>query len=181
MTILRKIILGAVCFLLIIAGAYVYLKSSSPLAAGASASSNDRKVILVTVGNKGFYGGIDIEEVLVNENTSPAQVKMQVSNHSKGFIVSDSFEGLEEKEYTFKALDEVTLPTGTSPQEQMDKLNSGKATEADHIYALTIGDATTIETVTFKYRHLGISHQITISTSAVKLTPTPVPTEIVKA
>ncbi len=93
---------------------------------------------------------------------------MQVSTPSKGFIVSDRFEGMEEQDYTFKTIDEVIIPTGTSPQKQMEKVNSGTATDADKIYAITIGDEKTIETVTIKYRHLGISHKKTISTKGVQ-------------
>jgi len=106
--------------------------------------------------------------VLVNKDDVPAQVKMQVSNPNKGFIVSDRFEGIEEQNYTLKDIHEVSIPTGTSPQVQLDKVNKGTATDADHIYAITIGNKQTIESVTIKYSHLGISHKLTVSTRALQ-------------
>ncbi|MGO4347310.1 hypothetical protein AB4Z45_17640 [Paenibacillus sp. MCAF9] len=120
------------------------------------------------VGNKSVIGSIDINEVLINDGAVPERVKIQVSSPAKGFIVTDRFDETEEKDYSFKDLNEVTIPTGTSPQAQTAKENKGKVTDADHTYALTIGDKQTIESVTIKYNHLGISHKTTVTTIKVQ-------------
>lgn len=163
----KAIIIGAVITALILVG-YSYLKVNPPLSAGASSSTNDRKVVLVSIGNRGSFGGIEITEVLINKNTPPAFVKIQVSDHTKGFIVSDQKNALQSGDYTFKSLHEVMLPMGTDPQEQIDKMNNRKATAADKIYALTVTDELTIETVIIRYRYLGLTYETTISTERLK-------------
>lgn len=149
--------------------AYCYLKANPPLTAGASSSTSDRKVMLVSIGNKGSIGSIEIIKVLINKSAVPDFVKIQVSDHTKGFIASDQMDARQFGTYTFKGLHEVSLPTGTDPQGQIDKMKDRKATAADKIYALTITDELTIETVTIRYRYLGLTYETTISTDRLKL------------
>ncbi|MED4027968.1 hypothetical protein ACFW1D_00200 [Priestia megaterium] len=93
-------------------------------------------------------------------NKTPEYAKIQVSNDKKGFLLGD-FTSEETKGYTFKSLQSVKLQPHTGPDEQLERSHKGK--ESDQIYALSLADNISIQEVTISYRHLGISHQETIS------------------
>ena len=89
-----------------------------------------------------------------------------MSNHEKGFIISEHFDGKEEKiEYTFKELNSFTLKPNTDPQKQLDQLNADNTMDDDSIYALSINHEESIFRVIIKYRHLGISHVVILDTN----------------
>ncbi|MFX3632859.1 MAG: hypothetical protein ACE3L7_05385 [Candidatus Pristimantibacillus sp.] len=124
---------------------------------GYSGSSSEKQVILMGVGNKSRLADIRVEDVFVNNNSLPSNVKIQVSNPLKGFIISSNFEGEEEKKYNFQDLKSVSIQTKTERQKQFDKLSNGTATEKDTIYAISIGHHETIQKVRIKYRFLGLT------------------------
>ena len=163
---MKKLLITVGIVLILFAGAYTFMKMMPPLSADAFASGSDRQVQLVTIGNKGILGSIKIVEVLVNNDTAPEKVKIQVSSHEKGFIISERFDGKgEESEYTFKELDSITLKPRTDPQKQLDQVNAGTAADDDAIYALSINHEESIDKVFIKYRHLGITHKIILATN----------------
>jgi len=86
---------------ILVLGFYLYVKSNPPLVAYVSGSAFDRHVVLVEAGNKSKLAGILLEKVLVNGHEVPANVRVQVSNPEKGFIISDRPDDLKEGDYTF--------------------------------------------------------------------------------
>ncbi|CAM4512749.1 hypothetical protein FHS16_003385 [Paenibacillus endophyticus] len=165
----------AVVVLSMLSVGYSYLKANPPLAAGVSASTSDRKVVLVSVGNKSKFGDIKILQVLVNGDATPAFAKIQVSDHRKGFIISSYNEVEHPDKFAFAELSAVSLGPGTEPGEQLEKLNEGTASTEEKIYALTIADEATIERITIKYRYYSMTYETTLSTEMLKQ-PEPVPT-----
>lgn len=162
---MKKALITVISFVVLFTGVYTFIKMNPPLAAYSSGSAMDKQIQLVEIGNKSLLGDIQIEKVLVNNNTLPTKVKIQVSHLIKGFIISDRFDGEEESKYAFKELDSITLKPKTDPQKQLDKVNAGTATEDDTIYALSLGHEESIDKVIIKYRHLGISHEMIVSTN----------------
>ncbi|RRN73911.1 hypothetical protein EI200_04315 [Peribacillus simplex] len=161
---MKKVLIGVISIVVLFIGVFFFLKLNQPLVAYPSASANDKQVQLISVGNKSPFDDIQIEEVLVNDKVVPSIVKLQVSYHPKGFIISDHFNGEEASEYTFKGLDSITLKPKTDPQKQLDKVNAGTATEDDTIYALSLVHEHSIDKVAIKYRHLGMPHELVVST-----------------
>ncbi|MGY3312885.1 hypothetical protein ACV242_001381 [Peribacillus simplex] len=161
---MKKVLIGVISIVVLFIGVFFFLKLNQPLVAYPSASANDKQVQLVSVGNKSPFDDIQIEEVLVNDKVVPSKVKLQVSYHPKGFIISDHFNGEEASEYTFKGLDSITLKPKTDPQKQLDKVNAGTATEDDTIYALSLVHEHSIDKVAIKYRYLGMPHELVVST-----------------
>lgn len=137
-------------------GGFLWLKTNAPMVAAISGSSSENQILLVQVGNKSHLANIHIEEVLVNNDETPENVKVQVSNALKGFIIWSNFEGKKEIEYNFTDLTAVELKTETDPQEQADKINKGTATVKDTIYAITINNDNKVQKVIIKYRYLGL-------------------------
>ena len=163
---MKKLLITVGSLLILFVGAYTFMKMVPPLSADPSASGSDRQTQLVSIGNKSLLGDIQIVEVLVNNDTAPEKVKIQVSNHEKGFIISEHFDGKEEKiEYTFKELNSFTLKPNTDPQKQLDQLNADNTMDDDSIYALSINHEESIFRVIIKYRHLGISHVVILDTN----------------
>jgi hypothetical protein len=158
---LKKIFLIASILIIVFAGVYTFVKMSASLEAKAAGFAKNKKVQLISIGNKGSLGDIQIERIRINGNKTPEYAKIQVSNDKKGFLLGD-FTSEETKGYTFKNLQSVKLQPHTGPDEQLERLHKGK--ESDQIYALSLADNISIQEVTISYRHLGISHQETIST-----------------
>lgn len=160
---LKKLIIGCISLaVLLIVSGYVYFKYSTPLVAIPSGYSTDKQVLLVEVGNKNIFGEIEIKDVLINNNNKPSEVKIQVSNPYKGFIITDNFSSDEENTYTFKDLNEVKLEPKTDPQKQLDKVNDGTATKDDQLYAITLGHQESIDKVIINYNYLGITFNKTV-------------------
>ena len=163
---MKKLLITGASLLILFVSAYTFMKMMPPLSADPSASGSDRQTQLVSIGNKSLLGDIQIVEVLVNNDTAPEKVKIQVSSHEKGFIISERFDGKEEEsEYTFKELDSITLKPRTDPQKQFDQVNAGTAADDDAIYALSINHEESIDKIFIKYRHLGITHKIILATN----------------
>ncbi|MGE8205895.1 hypothetical protein ACQKP0_15175 [Heyndrickxia sp. NPDC080065] len=158
---MKKIVIAAVLILIILCGVFAYLKNSDPLDVGAIATStfDNKHILLVEVGNKSNFSKIHIEEVLINNRVKPSNLKLQISTPLKGFTISDSNEGNEEKGYIFKDLQNVSLLPNTTTQKQLEKANNGTATDNDKIYAISISDKDKIQEVLIKYRYFGLSYE----------------------
>ena len=163
MRFLKKILLSILLVAIVsLVFGYVYIKSTPPLVASFSGSSSEKRIILVGVGNKSRLADIRIENVFVNNNSLPSNVKIQESDPLKGFIISSNFDGDEEKEYNFQDLNSVSIQTNTERQKQFDKQSNGTASEKDTIYAIIISHDDSIQKIRIKYRFLGFTFQKTI-------------------
>ncbi|MEC5424735.1 hypothetical protein QGM71_14710 [Virgibacillus sp. C22-A2] len=161
---MKKIIILCISLVvLIFIGSYIYLKINPPLVAVQSGTAMERQILLVKVGNKNLFGEIEIQDVLVNDSIKPSRMKVQVSDQSKGFIISDRFDGEEEQEYTFKDLDNIKLQPKTDPQRQLEKVNNSVSTKEDLIYAITLGHQNSIDKAIINYRYLGMSFKKVVS------------------
>ncbi|SDH24093.1 hypothetical protein SAMN05192534_1037 [Alteribacillus persepolensis] len=158
---MKNIIIGSsVCVVLLFAGGYVYFVMNPPLQASPASSANDGHIQLLTVGNTSPIGTIEIEGVFVNGGHAPDTAQIQVSDHAKGFLVSDEVKEEAGREYTFEDVSNVTLQADTDPVKQLEQVNQGEEEEDITIYALSIGHEEPLDRVTIFYRHFGIPHEI---------------------
>ncbi|UOQ87177.1 hypothetical protein [Gracilibacillus salinarum] len=159
---MRKIVINCVSLIaLFFAGSFSNMDISAPLGVGSLGKGfpEGKEIALVEVGNNSKFGDIHIEEVLVNNDQQPEKVKMQVSNHDKGMIVSGNFKGAEEKGFIFKEVSNVNLEPDTDPNRQFEKVQQGME-EADLItYAITLVHQERVNQVIIKYRHLGEAYE----------------------
>lgn len=157
---MKKVLLIVGSLIILCVGIFTYSKMNPPLVVYPSAYTTDKQIQLIDIGNRSPFGEIQVAAVSVNNNNVPAKVKIQVSDPTKGFTISDDE---EKSEYIFKELDAITLKPKTDPQKQLDKVNAGTATKDDMIYALTVAHDESIHQVIIKYRHLGISREMIVS------------------
>lgn len=156
----KFIIIFMILIPIIVCGSYLYYKLNPPLAIqNGSAYQKGKEVLLLEVGNKHSFADIKITELLVNNYKQPSKAKVQVSNHSKGFIITDDFNSEEASKYQFKSINNVNLKPNTDPQQQLRKVNEGTVTDDDLIYAITLGHQSSIEKVIIKYQYLGLSYK----------------------
>jgi len=134
---LKKTFLIASILIIVFVGVYTFVKMSASLEAKAAGFAKNKKVQLISIGNKSSLGDIEIEQIRINGNKTPEYAKIQVSNDKKGFLLGD-FSSEETKGYTFKNLQSVKLQPHTGPDEQLERLNKGK--KSDQIYALSLAD-----------------------------------------
>ncbi|MFE8697594.1 hypothetical protein ACFYKT_14725 [Cytobacillus sp. FJAT-53684] len=161
---MKRILIICISLVIVLfAAGYLCLKFLPPFTAIQSASAMENQIVLVDVGNNYPFGDIQIQDVMVNNNSKPSKAKVQVSNHSKGFIISDNFDGEEAREYSFKDLDEVMLKPKTNPKEQLKEVNEGKADKAAIIYAITLSHEEPVHKVIIKYRYLFYEGEMELS------------------
>ncbi|UOQ92129.1 hypothetical protein MUO14_16740 [Halobacillus shinanisalinarum] len=153
--------------LFLLAVVFIYIKLNSPLVTQTAASDTDGEILVIDTGNKGFQE-INIEEVMINDGIRPAELKIQVSNPLEGYVVTDNFDQYA-GDYIIKDLEEVSLEPGTSPIKQMEKVNSGTATEDDISYGLSIVNDEPITEVVIKYRYLGFDFRKTVPADTIPI------------
>jgi hypothetical protein len=159
---LRKInMFSILSVVLILIGTFSFIKSNPPLVSGTVGATNDYNAVVVGIGNKGF-SGVEIDDVFVNGNEEPLNLKMQVSNPLKGFIITDTFDE-EAKEYGVHDIENVTIESDTAPSEQLEKVKDGTATTNDKSYGISIVHNKAIEKVDVNYKYLGISFNRTVT------------------
>ncbi len=142
-------------------GFFSFIKLNPPLVSGTIGSSGDKQFVVISIGNKGL-SNIKINGVLINNNEVPFDIKIQLSNPLKGFIISDDFVG-EAREYGISDIKDVTIEPNTAPSTQLEKVNNGTATEDDKIYGLSIINTKEINEVIINYSYLGISFEKYVS------------------
>ncbi|NER43783.1 hypothetical protein G3M54_26880 [Bacillus megaterium NBRC 15308 = ATCC 14581] len=81
---MRKIFLIASILIVVFVGVYTFVKMSASLEAKAAGFAKNKKVQLISIGNKGSLGDIQIEQIRINGNKTPEYAKIQVSNDKKG-------------------------------------------------------------------------------------------------
>lgn len=159
---LKKVRISVLILMLIIVGVYFFLKLNPPLEIGTLASGDDKRSVVVGVGNKGFQE-VKLLDVLVNNDDIPLETKIQVSNALQGFIITDHYNNEEAEEYTFMNINEVAVKTGTSPTSTFKKLDDGTATKNDEIYGINVFYDKEINKVDITYSYLGIQFIETVT------------------
>src|SRR5699024_2635092 len=142
--------------IIILGGTFLFIKFSPPLEIGTVASSDDKQIALVGIGNKGF-SMINITEVLVNTNKAPIDVKLQESNIIHGFTLTDNYNSHEDKDVTFKNIEDVDIKRGTSPATNFENPDEGTASEKNTIYGVHVINDRAITDIQITYKYLGIS------------------------
>ncbi|MFZ0477088.1 MAG: hypothetical protein WAM18_16595 [Halobacillus sp.] len=155
--------LRSISFILIILLIAVlgYLKLNPPLTQGSIGTTSDKLSVIVALGNKNLLGNIHITDVSINANQAPTKVRMQVSNSTKGFIITDTYQPYEE-EYGMKEYETITLEPQSAPIPFSKQAKAGSENPA-RIYGLSITEDTPIERINVTYRYLGISFVKTIN------------------
>lgn len=157
----KKLWISVLILAITIGGFYSFVKVNPPLGIGTLASSEDKKSVVVGIGNKGFRE-VKIVDVSVNNNEKPSKTKAQVSNALQGFIITDDYTNKESIKYGFKNIEDVTIKVGTFPSSYFKKLDDGTATKNDKIYGISVIHNEAINRVNIKYSYLGISFNETV-------------------
>lgn len=152
---------GLLILVIIIGGTYFLLKFNPPLEFGAEYTIEDKKSVVVSVGNNGFRD-VEILNVSVNNNETPLETKLQVSNPLKGFIIKDNYNSEEVKEYGFTNINEVAIKSGTSPSITYENQDEGFALKDDEIYGISVIHNEVIYNIHLEYRHFGMTYNDTI-------------------
>lgn len=157
----KKLWLLILILVIIVGGAFLFIKFNPPLETGTLALDGNKKSVLVGVGNKGVLG-IKIMDVLVNNDERPLQTKVQWSNALQGFIITDDYNSEESKKYRFVDIDDVIIKIGTSLSSSYAKQDNGSATEKDEIYGISVIFNSEIHKVHIKYSYFGIVFNKTV-------------------
>lgn len=94
-------------------GFYSFIKFNPPIEVNTLGISQSQESVVVGIGNTGF-SKMKILNVSVNNNEKPVEAKVQVSNDSKGLIITEDFDSKEAREFGFTNIKDVTIPTKTS-------------------------------------------------------------------
>ncbi|MGY4691053.1 hypothetical protein [Salibacterium sp. K-3] len=158
---LKKIItLSIISMVVIFGGIFSYITFNPPLVKGSVGSINNYNAVLLVIGNKGF-SDVHIDDVSVNGDEKPSKVKMQFSNPSKGFIVTDTF-NQEAEDFNLHDIENVAIKTNTSPVKQREKADNDTAATDDKRYGISVVHDNQIENVTITYSYLGIPLEKTV-------------------
>lgn len=129
----------------------LYLVLVQPkLEAEYSFAGYDGKVVILTIGNRGFQD-IHIRDVLVNIVDKPETAKIQLQQEQEGFAITETF---DDPGYTFADYDAVAIEPGTASKGDVENLPSP--------YGLTVKDSTAIPSVTIVYEYLGKEFKETV-------------------
>lgn len=139
-------------------GFYSFIKFNPPIEVNTLGMSQNHKSVVVGIGNTGF-SKMEILNVSVNNNEKPVEAKVQVSNHSRGLIITEDFDSKEAREFEFTNIKEVTIPAKTSFSDR-EKDSDNKNNK---LYGISALHNEAIHTVYIKYRYLGMSFEETIS------------------
>lgn len=139
-------------------GFYSFIKFNPPIEVNTLGISQSQKSVVVGIGNTGF-SKMKILNVSVNNKEKPVETKVQVSNDSKGLIITEDFHSEEAREFGFTNIKNVTIPAKTSFSDR-EKSSESKN---DKLYGISALHNEAIHTVYIKYRYLGMSFEETIS------------------
>lgn len=158
---MKKLWISVLLLAITIGGVYFFIKFNPPLEIGTLASSEDDKLVIVGVGNKGI-SEIDVLDISVNNGEKPMKTKIQVSNAVQGFTLTNDDTNEEVEKYGFTDMDHVALKTGTSPLSNFEKLDNGTVTKNDEIYGISVFHNEEVNKVHIKYKYLGIPFNDTV-------------------
>ncbi|MGP4059614.1 hypothetical protein [Halobacillus sp. H74] len=136
-----------------------YLKINPPLAYGSIGTTEDKHTVIVAVGNKNLVGSIQITNVSINDNQPPSNIKLQISDSEKGFMLTDTYALYEEK--GLQDYETIALGPDTSPLDSK-KVAAAASQSPMKIYGLSITEDTSIERIEVTYRYLGLAFVKTI-------------------
>lgn len=145
---------GMLILILIIGGAYLLLRFNPPLEIGTIAFTEDKKSVVVGIGNNGFRE-VQILDVSVNNNEKPLETKLQVSNSLQGFILTDDYKSEEAKKYGFTIIDEATIKAGTLSDGETDSKD-------DEIYGVSVIHNKEINNIHIEYSYFGMTFNDTV-------------------
>ncbi len=137
-----------------------FLKLNPPLTHGSIGTTEDQQTVIVALGNKSLLGNIHITDISINNNQSPTNVKMQVSDSDKGLMITDTY-ALVEEAYAVQDYDTISLAPNTSPlssKAMASSVNSAPNT----IYGLSITEDSSIDRIKLTYRYFGLIFFTTI-------------------
>ena len=104
----KKVWISILILAIVLGGLYSLVKFNPPIEIGTLASSEDKKSVVVGIGNKGFLE-VDNLDVSVNNNEKPSKLKVQKSNALQGFIITDDYDNQESKKYGFRNIGDIVL------------------------------------------------------------------------
>ena len=160
---MKKIIKGSVLFIVIASvGFYLYVKFNPPLEVNTLAWSDDKKSVVVSVGNKGLRE-FRIVDVVVNNDEEPNNKKLQVRNLVDGIIIMNNFDSDKAKQNGFMKIDGVAIKEGTSAATTFEKLDNGSATKDDLLYGVSVLHDEEVSKVHIKYSYFGIPFNRTVT------------------
>lgn len=139
-------------------GFYSFIKFNPPIEVNTLGMSQNHKSVVVGIGNTGF-SKMKILNVSVNNNEKPVEAKVQVSNDSKGLVITEDFDSKEAREFGFTNIKDVTIPTKTSFSDR-EKDSDNKN---DKLYGVSALHNKAIHKIYIKYRYLGISFEEKVS------------------
>lgn len=139
-------------------GFYSFIKFNPPIEVNTLGMSQSHKSVVVGIGNTGF-SKMEILNVSVNNNEKPLEAKVQVSNDSKGLVITEDFNSKEAREFGFTNIKDVTILAKTSFSDR-EKDADNKNYE---IYGISTLHNKAIHKVYIEYRYLGISFEETVS------------------
>jgi len=151
----KTLIFIAVILVVSTVGMYFIFKNNPPL----EVITIDRNPIgpnstIIGVVNKGFRP-VEIEEVFVNNNSSPRNSEVLISNAVDRFRPEDKNVDGESKEF-------IRIEPGMSSSEYITKFDQDQLTKDDIIYGISVIHNVELENVTIKYKYLLISYDTTI-------------------
>jgi hypothetical protein len=142
-------------------GGYYWIKENPPLEIGTIGQNEDGTSVLVGLINHGFRDA-KVLGVKVNNNETPEQVKMQVSNLLKGYAITGGPQDMLPEEISFKNIEDVMIHAGPTHVEQMESLDAGTATKEDTVYAVNVFHDDNVRRVMIEYRYLGMTYHETV-------------------
>ncbi|QHT48546.1 hypothetical protein QRD89_18985 [Halobacillus sp. ACCC02827] len=137
-----------------------FLKLNPPLAHGSIGTTEDKQTVIVAVGNQNWIGDIQITNVATNNKETPSNVKMQISDSDKGFILTDTY-ALVDESYDMQDYETIVLGPDTSPLSSK-KVAAATDSNPSTIYGLSISQDTSIDRIEVSYRYFGLSFIETI-------------------
>ncbi|MFG6149843.1 hypothetical protein [Halobacillus sp. B23F22_1] len=123
---------------------FAFIKFNPPLIEGGLGATEDKKTVVISLGNKGI-GDIHFTGVNFNSESSPSEVAFQVVDAASGFTISNNFE--EEENTHFQSVPKTVMNPKTDPVPQNDE---------DIIYGLSVSAEERIHTVTVAYEYFGL-------------------------
>lgn len=143
-----------ILILILIINAYLILRLNPPLEIGTIAITEDKKSVVVGIGNNGFRE-VQILDVSVNNNVKPLETKLQVSNSIQGFILTDDYKSEESEKYGFTNIDKAAIKAETLSDDETDSKD-------DEIYGVSVIHNKEINNIHIEYSYFGMTFNDTV-------------------
>ncbi|MGR9048084.1 hypothetical protein ACQ4XT_05620 [Halobacillus faecis] len=152
---MKKVIRYAVFVLILLFVSIIgFLKLNPPLTHGSIGTTEDKQTVIVALGNKSLLRSIQITDVSINNNQQPTNIKMQISDSEKGFMITDTY-ALVEDAYAINEFETIPLAPDTSPLASK-AMAASPDTSPTTIYGLSITEESSIDSIKLTYRFFGL-------------------------